>query len=93
MVVGSVNAARMLTGLALAAGPETVPGTATWLEQRQQRPRWQLRRRLADFEDVEFEVPTEEDSVTLTGSQQAAALFNKIADPVRTERGLILGQY
>ena len=84
-------AARMLVGLASAAGPETVPGTATWMQQhRQQHPPWQLRRRLADFEDVEFEIPTGDDSVELTGAQQAAALFNKIADPVRGEGGLVL---
>eukprot|EP00752_Nemacystus_decipiens_P008543 g7630.t1 len=58
---------------------------------------FQGRRRLADFEDVEFEVPTPAGAPTdvsgepLTGSKQAAALFNKAADPklstIDEERG------
>lgn len=51
--------------------------------------RW--RRRLTDFEDVAFEVPalggTGDNGEVLTGSQQAAAFFNKLADRVRREGG------
>lgn len=48
------------------------------------------RRRLADFEEVEFEVPTSaedggEDAEVLSGSKQAAVLFNNIADPVSVD--------
>lgn len=48
----------------------------------------QGRRRLADLVDVTFEVPTPAGAPTddgaepLTGSKQAAALFNQAADPV-----------
>lgn len=46
------------------------------------------RRRLADFEDVLFELPVATTSGSdtddaQTGSQQAAAMFNMVADPVR----------
>lgn len=49
------------------------------------------RRRLAEFVDVQFEVPTPTSAATaseaepLTGSKQAADLFNKAADEVRRE--------
>lgn len=43
-----------------------------------------LRRRLADVENVAFLVPSEggEDGDAMTGSRQAAAFVNNVADPV-----------
>ena len=55
-------------------------------------PRRHRGRRLADFEDVLFEVslPTtggeSEDGEPQTGSKQAAAMFNSVADEVRARR-------
>lgn len=50
------------------------------------RPRRRRRRRLADLVDVQFEISldagTESEGAEQTGSQQAASLFNKMADPV-----------
>ena len=48
--------------------------------------RQRRRRRLADLVDVQFEISTasgvEDDGEEQTGSQQAASVFNQMADPV-----------
>lgn len=57
----------------------------------------QGRRRLADLIDVAFEVPTPAGAPTgeatepLTGSKQAAALFNQAADPVSFDVIVVVG--
>lgn len=51
-----------------------------------------LRRRLADFDDVAFLIPSDggsgESVDVQTGSQHAASFFNKLKDPVRRKRGV-----
>lgn len=53
---------------------------------RPRRRRRRLRRRLADLVDVQFEISlvagSEDEGEEQTGAQQAASLFNKMADPV-----------
>lgn len=53
------------------------------------RPRRRRRRRLADLVDVQFEISfvsgSESEGEKQTGSQEAASLFNKMADPVSTK--------
>lgn len=60
------------------------------LPRRPSVPR--LRRRLADFEDVVFRIPSDggsgESVDVQTGSQHAASFFNKLKDPVRRKRGV-----
>lgn len=50
------------------------------------RPRRRRRRRLANLVDVQFKISlvtgSEDEEEEQTGAQQAASLFNKMADPV-----------